>query len=241
MTDIETRSRGIAVKSRNDEDGTFEAVVSAFGNIDSYGDVMVKGAFERTLAEWRENGGEIPFLWSHASNDPMSYVAGIHEAKETDEGLLVRGQFDLDTDQSRQAYKLLKSGRVREFSFGFIVRDAEDGEKNGEHVRYVKDVDLLEASMTILGANPATRLVAIKSTPTIPDPALTVDTIVSAVEDAVGRALAKHASTETHEDTAAASRAGSEDEGASGVKSDDSQYAAAAIGLSEYLTDDSTN
>ena len=168
----------------------------------------------------------------------MAYVAGIHDAVETDEGLAIKGKFDLDTDQSRQAYKLLKSRRVKEFSFGFIIRDAEDGEKNGRPVRYVKDVDLLEASMTILGANPATRLVAIKAAPKTPDPALTVEAIGSAVEDAVGRALAKHnglSGNEAHDDTAAASPAAGKDETVLDGKSDPAHLAAAAIGLSEYL------
>lgn len=230
MTDILMRSRGINVKATDDNNGYFEAVVSAFGNIDSYGDVMVKGAFARTLAEWKDNGGEIPFLWSHASHDPMAYVAGITEAEETDEGLVVRGKFDLDTDQSKQAYKLLKSRRVKEFSFGFIVKAYEFGELDGTEVRYVKDVDLLEVSMTILGANPSTRLVAIKTAQqTSESNTIDADALKALVKQAIAEERAENQAQNKPADTAAASDENDSNEAVIDGKSDDGFDAAAAI------------
>lgn len=201
--EIELKARPMRVKQPTDEgEGTFDAIVSAFDVVDSYGDVLRKGAFARSLKEWEDDGGQIPFLWSHAIDDPMSYVGGIETAEETDEGLLVHGRFDLDTEQSRQAFKLLRAGRIKEFSFGFIVRESGVADFEGERVNEVTDVDLLEVSMTMLGANPATRLVAIKAaraakaadtTPTNPpgdgDPAAPGDDAEGVTLEAIGKVV----------------------------------------------------
>jgi HK97 family phage prohead protease len=162
----EQKSARFQVKATDDEAGTFEAVVSVFGNVDSYGDRMVKGAFADTLKEWEDRGAAIPFLWDHAISDPFAYVGELTSAKETDEGLHVKGRFDMDDDYSRKAYRLMKSGRVREFSFGFFVKESGfvENEEDG-FVREVKAVDLIEVSMTQIGANRETRLVEVRSAP----------------------------------------------------------------------------
>lgn len=159
----EQKSARFQVKATDDEAGTFRAVVSVFGNVDSYGDRMVKGAFSDTLKEWKSRGAAIPFLWDHAISDPFAYVGELDEAKETDEGLEVSGRFDMDDEFSRKAYRLMKSGRVREFSFGFFVKESGfvENEEDG-FVREVKAVDLIEVSMTQIGANRETRLVEVR-------------------------------------------------------------------------------
>jgi Caudovirus prohead serine protease len=45
--------------------GTFEAIVSVFGNVDLVGDRVVKGAFKSSLKRWRESDDPIPVIWSH--------------------------------------------------------------------------------------------------------------------------------------------------------------------------------
>lgn len=162
----EQKSIGFQVKAADDETGSFRAVASVFGNVDSYGDRMMKGSFSRSLEEWKERGAAIPFLWDHAIGDPFAYVGELTEAKETDEGLEVAGRFDMDDDFSRKAYRLMKSRRVRELSFGFFVRSAGFVEDEEEGVvREVKDVDLIEVSMTQIGANRETRVVEVRSAP----------------------------------------------------------------------------
>lgn len=61
------------VDDRLDE-GEILAYASIFGNVDSYGDVVVKGAFERTLEQWKSSGDYIPLLWGHDMDDPMSNI-----------------------------------------------------------------------------------------------------------------------------------------------------------------------
>src|SRR6476661_5945307 len=64
--------------------GTFEALVSVFGTKDSYGEVVMPGAFTRTLEEWAAKGDPIPVYWSHRLDDPDYNIGHVIEAAETD-------------------------------------------------------------------------------------------------------------------------------------------------------------
>lgn len=145
----------------NDEPGSFEAVVSVFGNVDSYGDRMMKGAFARTLSE----KGMPPVVWSHEwSTPPIGTVAS---AIETDEGLLVKGRLftgpDEDHAVAKQVYAAMKAGALREFSFGYSTKASNDVTEEGKTVREITDVDLFEVGPTLVGANDQTRLVGVKA------------------------------------------------------------------------------
>lgn len=164
MSETKTFRAAITAEAPDGETkaGTVEAVVSVFGNVDSYGDRMVKGAFSRTLAEWQEKGDPIPFVWSHDWDNPESFIGSIDpsSAQETDEGLVVRASIDLENPRARQALNLMRQRLVTQFSFGYIVRDSEvvSDDQYGR-VREIKDVHLIEAGPTLLGANTETRLV----------------------------------------------------------------------------------
>ena len=56
------------------EEGQFVGYASAFGNADSYGDVVQPGAFKKTLEEWAAKGATIPVLWGHDMSDPFANV-----------------------------------------------------------------------------------------------------------------------------------------------------------------------
>ena len=47
-------------KALSDQEGTFEAIVAVFNNIDRYGDKIIPGAFADSLAEWQAKGRPIP-------------------------------------------------------------------------------------------------------------------------------------------------------------------------------------
>jgi HK97 family phage prohead protease len=153
----------IDVKAADDDSGTFEALVSVFGNVDLVGDRVMPGAFSKTLERWRETGDPLPIVLSHRWDDVMSHI-GVADPKdvvETDDGLLVKGRLDLaDNEVARQVYKLLKRRSLKEFSFGYTVNEervAKDGANE------LLDVDLVEAGPTLKGANPLTELRAVKS------------------------------------------------------------------------------
>lgn len=146
--------------------GTFDAVVSVFGNVDSYGDVVDKGAFTDTLKAWGAAGAPIPVIWSHDWEDPFSHIGGVTKALETDQGLQIDGLLDLSNPTAAQVHKLMKSGRVVQFSF--VARAAEGGwsletTEDGDVVSHLTKLDLIEVGPTLRGANPETQLISIKS------------------------------------------------------------------------------
>lgn len=144
-------------------EGQFDALVSVFGNVDSYGDVVQPGAFEKSLKTWSESGYKIPVYWGHNLSDPDFNIGEIVSAEETDRGLQVRAQLDMDSPKAAQVYRLLKGGRVKEFSFGYQVRDGSWGEKDGSEVYELNELDLFEVSVVPVGANPETELQAVKT------------------------------------------------------------------------------
>ena len=129
---------------------------------DSYGDVVAKGAFTKTLED-RWNGGKgIPFLWAHQMDNLKSFI-GTAEANEDDHGLHFVATFD-DTEEAQKVRQLYKDGRLRKFSFAYDVKDAapvtlEDGTKANE----LRELDLYEISAVTVPANDDAGVVDVKS------------------------------------------------------------------------------
>lgn len=151
------------VKNVDPDTGVFEAYVAVFDNKDSYGDVIRKGAFEQTLSDWRTKDAPIPVLWSHRTDDPDMNIGHVMEAKETDRGLWVKAQLDLDAPKAQTVHRLMKGGRVREFSFAYEVLDGGLETKDGDGFYEIRSVKLYEVGPTPIGANPATELLDVKA------------------------------------------------------------------------------
>jgi HK97 family phage prohead protease len=150
------------VKAGSDlQPGEFTAVVSVFGNVDLGGDRIVKGAFAQSLAAMKASGDVLPIVWSHDWDNPHAHIGYADPADivETDEGLQLKGRLDVDRPFAEQVAHLLKTRRVKEFSFGYFVRqsDTVDDPEYGK-VRELTDIDIFEAGPTLKGMNPDTRL-----------------------------------------------------------------------------------
>jgi HK97 family phage prohead protease len=161
---VDLKISTVKIKAIGDdtEAGTFQAYASVFDNIDSYGDVVRKGAFERTLKEWGEREAKLPLLWGHDFYDPFSNIGHIEEAKEDDHGLWVEGVIDLENPKGAQVYRLLKGGRVDQMSFAFDTESSRRGTVDGAEVNELLDLTLYEVSVVPLGANQETEILAVK-------------------------------------------------------------------------------
>lgn len=146
-------------KALDDSTGTFEAIVSVFGNVDKVNDRVVKGAFASSIKKWKESGDPIPVIWSHQWDDPDAHIGKTLEAEENDTGLYVKGQLDLDDPFAAKVYKLLKERRVKEFSFAYDTID-EKSTKDG--INELLELDVIEVGPTLKGANPETQLIGAK-------------------------------------------------------------------------------
>ena len=140
-------------------EGEFEAIVSVFGNVDLGGDRVIKGAFAKSLAAWEASGDPIPVLWNHDRSNPQAHIGKVLEAKEVDEGLWIRAALDIHKPFAKQVYDLLAERRVKEFSFAYGIKDAE--QNNGAFE--LKELDVYEVGPTLQGMNPDTQLLAVKS------------------------------------------------------------------------------
>ena len=56
--------------------------------------------------------------------DPRCYVGDVVEATETDDGLAIKGRFDLDTEFGKSAYRNTKGRRVSGLSIGYAIRNS---------------------------------------------------------------------------------------------------------------------
>lgn len=145
--------------SPEDPEGTFTGYASVFGNIDSYGEMVVKGAFAQSL----EDQAAYPVYWSHQMSNPMMNIGKTLEIREDDHGLFVKAQLDLDTEMGAQVHRLIKDGRVGQMSFAFDVEDyaVADSEELGPHIE-LRRLKLHEVSVVQVGANQETELLDVK-------------------------------------------------------------------------------
>lgn len=154
-------------KSVNTETGEFEAIVSVFGSMDSYGDIVMPGAFKKTLAEWEASGSPIPIYYSHRMDDPDFNIGHVLEAKEVEKGLWIKGLLDIDapasTSKAPQVHQLLKGRRLTQFSFAYDVIEGGIETQDGNDFYALHELKLYEVGPTPIGAHQDTELLAVKA------------------------------------------------------------------------------
>ena len=139
--------------------GQFTGYASVFGNVDSVGDKIVKGAFAESLKDFGDGGAGIPCYWCHETSDPEMNLGSTLEATEDEHGLFVKVQLDLDNPKAAYAYKLLKEQRVRQMSFAYQVTDGE----NKKDCFEITGCKIFEVSIVPVGANQATSIESVKA------------------------------------------------------------------------------
>lgn len=140
------------------ESGKFSGYGSVFGVLDSYADIVVKGAFTKTIARHQQAKSAPAMLWQHKSDDPIGVWTNVHE---DDHGLYVEGELILEASRGRDAYWLMKKGAVRGLSIGYkTVKDQYD---HNTDVRQLLEVDLWEVSPVTFPACPTAQIGDIKS------------------------------------------------------------------------------
>ena len=147
----------VGFKAVNLAAGTFEAVVSVFGNVDYVGDRVVAGAFVGSLDRWKTSGDPIPCIWSHAWDDPFAHIGYVVEAAERFGGLWVKAKCDLDNPTAAEVMRLLAERRVKEFSFAYDVIDEREASGG---VTELVELDIIEVGPTLKGANSETELLS---------------------------------------------------------------------------------
>lgn len=131
---------------------------------DSYGDVIAKGAFERTLREWKAKGFPIPLLYGHRTDDPQFNIGRVLDAREDGRGLLVKAVFDADNPVAQYVRKLAMEGRLYQFSFAYEIKSSRRVKlPDGSNATELLDVDLFEVSLVQVPANQRAVITSVKS------------------------------------------------------------------------------
>jgi HK97 family phage prohead protease len=139
-----------------DDSRTITVYYSAFGNVDSDGDVIVPGAFTKSIKENGPQGkNRIWHLFNHSTDKPVSKPK---ELAEDNFGLLSRIKMP-NTTLGRDTYELYKDGHITEHSIGFqtIKSQAKSGYNE------IQEIKLFEGSSVLWGANSNTPTIMVKS------------------------------------------------------------------------------
>lgn len=135
--------------------GTFEGYASTFGVLDLGGDIVIKGAYARTLGDRGTKG--IKMLWAHDSGCPIGVW---DELKEDDTGLFARGRLLLSIPKGQEVYTLMREGIVDGLSIGYQVVNSARDAANG--ARLLQEVDLREISVVTFPMNETSLISSVK-------------------------------------------------------------------------------
>lgn len=144
-----------SVTDIDESQGLVKGMGSVFGNVDSDGDIIVKGAYTKTI---KENRDRIKYLYQHRLDQP---IGTMKELNETNDGLEFVAQLATKTQLGKDVMEMIKAGVITENSVGFAtVKESFDKEKA---VNYIKEVKLYEISAVTIAANPLAVIEDIKS------------------------------------------------------------------------------
>lgn len=149
--EIKQRSLRLEIKALN-EDGTFEGLLSPYGNVDGGGDVVEAGAFTKSLSEF---GNVVPMLWQHKADCPIGDLT----LSDQSDGLYCKGKLLLDIAEASKAYTLLKAGIIKGLSIGYeTIKSQVIGS-----VRHLKELRLYEGSVVTFPMNELASVTSVKS------------------------------------------------------------------------------
>jgi HK97 family phage prohead protease len=152
--------------------GDFEAYASTFGNMDLGRDIILPGAFEKSIRQKGARG--IRLLWQHTRDRPIGSLTQIHEDSK---GLFVRGSLALDESptlpgipavpKAHEAYVLMKRKDLGGMSIGFSIPEKGAEIDDRKKVRYLKEINLWEVSPVTFPMNPKARIGRVKELKTM--------------------------------------------------------------------------
>lgn len=184
MFDKKLKSCVISVKDLDGKQGIVQFYGSAFGakgvDKDSDGDVILKGAFKKTIAE---NTGRIKHCLNHSIWEVPGVIVSL---KEDSTGLLVTSQ--LAKGSSGEFSTLAKdtlinyeAGVITEHSIGYRAIKEDFDEQ--ENCNYISEIKLWEvSSLTGWGANKNTPTVGVKSVSDLEGQLKSIDKILRSTD-----------------------------------------------------------
>ncbi len=158
MTNLHETKRASLPLAQATTAGVIEGYASLFGIADSGGDIVMPGAFARSLTKRGAEG--VKLLWQHNAAEPIGvWTSIIEDAK----GLKVTGRLDLSVSRAREALSLIRGGAVDGLSIGFRAISATTAKSSG--MRRLTEIDLWEISVVTFPMQTLARINAVKRAP----------------------------------------------------------------------------
>ena len=146
-----------AMDGEEENKGMFEGYASVFNNADLGNDVILSGAFTKSLKKTGAKG--VKLLYQHKADMPIGVFESIEEDKR---GLKVRGKLALQTQMGHEAYELMKMGALDGLSIGFRVSPKGQSYDAKGKRRMIKEVELMEISLVTFPMNPKAKIRSVK-------------------------------------------------------------------------------
>lgn len=154
------------IKSYSDDDDArkFSGYGSTFGNMDRVGDIVMPGAFAKSL-EQSEKEGVMPSLLLH--HDMKRPIGVWEKMREDEKGLYVEGKLTKGVRDADEAYNLLKDGALHSMSIGYrVVKETYDRTRKAN---LLEEIALHEVSLVTIPANAMAVVGAVKDCDGNPD------------------------------------------------------------------------
>lgn len=151
-----------------------EGYASFFDQVDKGGDIVVKGAYAKSLKALEAKGERVKMLWQH---DPAQPIGIWDEVREDGRGLHVKGRILDDVARGREAAALIGAGAIDGLSIGYRTLRAS---KNDKGQRLLNELELWEVSLVTFPMLPTARVGAKGDDPA----ALALRELAAAIRDA---------------------------------------------------------
>ena len=160
--EIQHKSADARVEVKGDSEGGIlhiKAYALAFGNVDSWGDIIMPGACDEFLAG--PNADRMALCWQH---DRATVIGKITDKGTDDYGMWIEADI-LPTTAGNDAAVLLKAKAVKEFSIGYRATKYHYEKRDGYDydIRILEAIDIFEVSPVTVAANPSAILVSAKA------------------------------------------------------------------------------
>ena len=147
-------------KSEGDSDTLhIRAYALAFGNVDSWGDIIVEGAVDDFLKS--EDYKRMALCYQHNRNEVIGVI--------TDAGVDAKGMWIeadiLPTTTGKDVQTLIKAGAIKEFSIGYFADQYHYEKREGYeyNIRVLEKITVIEVSPVTRAANPEAVLIDAKN------------------------------------------------------------------------------
>lgn len=163
---LKTEVKELNMEADTEQEVGFFTGYASTWDIDYANDIVIKGAYAKTLADDYPNGGAgIPIHWQHKDGSPFDIIGETVSAVEDDKGLLITAKLDLDNEQGAKAYDLLKRGLIHQMSVGVVVEKSRVfyDEETYERSRELQQVKLFEISVVQIAMNQGAEILEVKN------------------------------------------------------------------------------